>query len=107
MEIINLTGHAITVRTKDGDCVIPPAETFRIRYSTRGLGTLNTKYGNIPITQNVYLRVKNPPPIQEGVIYIVSRLVAETYPERDDFYMTNGLIKEKGKPVACRSLGKI
>jgi len=108
MNIVNLTGHDVIVRTGNGDIKIPAKDPmFRVRYTTMQLGDLNTPYGSVPLTKNIYIRVKNPPPIVKETYYLVSRLVAELYPERDDFVITNGLIKEKGRAIACRSLGKI
>jgi len=107
-KLVNLTGHEVVVRNKKGnDLIIPATGMFKIRYTTRDLGIISTDYGDLALTQNVYHRVKNPPPIKDGVLYIVSRLVAELYPERNDFLITNGLIKDSGRPIACRSLGRI
>jgi|LSQX01.3.fsa_nt_gb hypothetical protein len=108
VKIINLTGHEVKLRTPRGaERIIPSHGKLRARYTTREFGNLDTEYGEIPLTKNYYQRVKDIPEPEEGVYYLVSRLFAEIYPERDDFLITNGIIKEGTMIVACRSLAKI
>jgi hypothetical protein len=107
MEIINLTGHDVIVQSKNGDITIPSSGMLRANYTTNSLYELPTIYGRIPITQNIYHRIRKMPEQKPNTYYLVSRIVAEIYPERDDLLITNGLIKEKGIAIACRSLGKI
>jgi hypothetical protein len=109
MKIINLTGHDVVVKNKTMDTaiVIPSHGKLRARYTTKNLGQIKTEHGSIPLTQNFYHRIINMPESYDGVYYLVSRLVAELYPERNDLLITNGLIKENGNTVACRSLSKI
>ena len=106
-KIINLTGHDINIMCPDGSMITIPSDgMLRSRYTTNHLPDMVTNYGNIPITQNHYHRIRSMPQELPNTFYIVSRLVAELYPERNDLLMVNGLIKQSGKTIGCRSLAK-
>ena len=48
------------------------------------------------------------PEPKDGVFYIVSRLVAEASPKRDDLVFPFGLVRdESGTVIGCRSLGSV
>jgi hypothetical protein len=107
-KIINLTGHDVNVKGPDGIIInIPSQGQLRAKYTTNDLGNLDSEFGKIPISQNFYQRIKGMPLEVPGTFYIVSRLVAELYPERSDLLMVNGLIKENARAIACRSLSRI
>ena len=108
-KLLNLTGHDITIKNRlmPEPVIIPSSGRLRARYTTIDRGFLQTEVGNIHLTQNHYYKMRNMPDPKPGVFLIVSRLVAELYPERDDLLITNGLIKEDGKTIACRSLAKL
>lgn len=107
-KIINLTGHEVVIMQSNGEKLTIPAEgRLRAQYTTNNLGELETHLGPIPITKNFYLRLRDMPEEKPNVLYVVSRLVAELYPERNDFLMVNGLIKSDQRTVACRSLSRI
>ena len=108
-KLVNLTGHDIVIKDKamPKPIVIPSSGKLRARYTTLIMGEVETLHGKIGITKNHYYRMRNMPDPQPGTYFIVSRLVAELYPERDDLLITNGLIKDNGKTIACRSLAKI
>lgn len=103
--IVNLTGHDVTIKTPDGDIVIPPTgNKVNARYETRHIREIQTPYGKVPITRNFYHISKRLPPEKPGTWYIVSKIVAEVNPLRSDLLIINGLIRENHKPIGCRSL---
>lgn len=53
-------------------------------------------------------KVLNLPPRKEGVIYLVSRQVAEACPERDDLVIVDETIRdEKGEVIGAKALAKV
>ena len=89
-KIINLTGHPVIIYQLNAEPIVIPSEgQVRARYTTNKMGFLDTPLGKVPITQNVYHRSRYMPPIVQGTYYIVSRIVAELFPERNDLLITN------------------
>lgn len=69
---------------------------------------VNTQDGIVPLTCTTYHRPKDLPPFIKDTIYIVSDVVARLCPDRPDFRIVNGLIREQGgRVIGCRSLGRI
>ena len=71
-EFINLTPHAITIRTAEGDLTVPPSGAVA-RACTRELET--EPVSGVPAVIRRFDGVEGPPPEEEGVTYIVSSLV--------------------------------
>ncbi len=62
----------------------------------------------IPLTKTRFGEVEGLPEPKEGVIYIVSNIVAQAVPHRDDVFFPDDLVRdENGKVIGCRALGKI
>ena len=62
----------------------------------------------VPITSAKFGEVEGLPEPQEGTIYIVSNLVAQAVPDREDVFFPDDLVRdEHGNVIGCRALGKI
>ena len=62
----------------------------------------------IPVTKTRFGEVEGLPEPQEGIIYIVSNLVAQAVPDREDVFFPDDLVRdENGNVIGCRALGKI
>jgi len=62
----------------------------------------------VPITSARFGEVEGLPEPQEGTIYIVSNLVAQAVPDREDVFFPDDLVRdEHGNIIGCRALGKI
>lgn len=99
-----------------------------VNYSGREINVWNAakeKFFSIPNMGNIWLEIKNEhrldvgnvpvyravctggklPPEQEGVIYIVSRLVASIFPEREDFFITGKALRDNtGAVLGCHGI---
>ena len=104
MKIINLTPHNINFILKDKTIILSPETTpLRLVEETKVIGKIN----DIPITKTTYNLVSTPKK-QKDTIYIVSKIILEAYPEREDFYMINESIKdETGRIIGCKSLTRL
>ncbi len=62
----------------------------------------------IPITKTRFGEVEGLPAPEKGTIYIVSNLVAQAVPEREDVFFPDDVVRdENGNVIGCRALGKI
>lgn len=106
--IINLTPHAITVVSGSGEILRQiPASGNLARVSARTVATGEMVDG-IPVTTTSYGEVEGLPSPQEGVIYIVSALVAGRVPDRRDVFIPNESVRDsEGRIIGCKSLGRI
>ena len=62
----------------------------------------------VPITATKFGEVEGLPEPQDGIIYIVSNLVAQAVPDREDVFFPDDIVRdEHGNVIGCRALGKI
>ena len=62
----------------------------------------------VPITSARFGEVEGLPEPQEGTIYIVSNLVAQAVPDREDVFFPDDIVRDsQGNIIGCRALGKI
>ena len=83
MKIKNLTPHEIKVVGEDGEVkmVIPPSgQVARVRAEQKVVGEID----GVPVVKTVFGDVEGLPEPREGVVYIVSSLVAQAVRERED-----------------------
>lgn len=105
-DIKNLTPHSIVVILSDDiRYVITPSDTVaRCSAETEVIGEVN----GIPLTRTSYGEVYGLPAQKENTIYIVSTLVAQACPERDDLFIPNEIVRDtNGKVIGCKSFGKV
>lgn len=104
--IINKTPHDIVVFVRDKKIIIKSeGEPIRLKSTTVRDGFVS--YGNdlIPLTKSDFSEVENMPDKREGVFYIVSSLVCQAYPDRDDLLIPNESVRdENGNIIGCKSL---
>lgn len=62
----------------------------------------------VPITATKFGVVEGLPEPEEDTIYIVSNLVAQAVPHREDVFFPDDIVRdEQGNIIGCRALGKI
>lgn len=107
MELNNLTPHAITFvdsKGKEIKVVEPSGNIARVKATTVTTGEVD----GIPITTTQYSEVEGLPEATEGVIYIVSSLVAQRCKGREDVFIPNESVRDtEGRIIGCKSLGRI
>lgn len=113
MKIMNLTPHALTIISGENNMqklvVEPSGIVARVAAHTENIGNITTDDGfTIPLTTTVFGQVEGLPAPEEGVVYVVSSLVAGRVPDRKDVFIPNESIRDdKGRIIGCLSLGKI
>ena len=103
----NATPHAVkmcgenneVLRTFEPTGVIPRCSVTR-----KQIGELD----GVPINTSVFGAVEGLPEPEEGVVWIVSRVVAEAAKERDDLLVTDDAVRDdQGRIIGCRALARI
>ena len=105
MRIVNLTMHPVTLVTANGDeVVIPPEENpARIPTTTTPAGEVN----GIPLVEETLGNADDVLPApQPGVVYVVSRPVAERA-NRPDLLVPTQVERIDGRPVRARALARV
>lgn len=101
MQIINLTPHEVNLISITTTTIPPTAPPARVSTTT----TFTRMLGVARITETVFGEVENLPAPQDGVIYIVSRIVRAACPDRNDLFYPNELVRdENGRIIGCQSL---
>lgn len=107
MRFVNLCPHAVTFVNEDNETirVVEPSGTVaRLSTITETIGEMD----GIPITQTLFGRITGLPEPEENTIYIVSALVAEQCPGRDDVFIPSESVRNsEGVIIGCKSLGRI
>lgn len=107
IELVNLTPHAVTIVCDDVSVTIPvggaPARVDIERGEATPIMFGSTR---LPIgwSSSVGVVTGLPEPV-EGVWYIVSRIVADALPHRDDLVFPDLLVRDsEGNPIGCERL---
>ena len=106
MTFVNLTPHTVNVIRQDGSVLDLPASGQVARCSQSA--ELVFVQDGIEVTRQAFGEVVGLPDEQEGIFFIVSRLVAAACPERRDLLIPGPLIRgEDGQPMGCQGLSVI
>ena len=107
-KIINLTPHAINVVDENDSVVVTIEASGNVARCSQTINIIdNITLNNVsvPISASCYGEVVDLPAPQDGVHYIVSRLVMSACPNRQDLLVPNDLVRdEAGRVIGCRSL---
>lgn len=95
---INLIGENNVITTLPKGEIIP-----RLSQSTKIVDVVE----GVSITETIFGETKDLPDFEEGVFWIVSRLVLSANPERKDLLVPNELVRDsEGNIVGCKSLAR-
>lgn len=81
--LINLTPHLLNIIAADGSTVYIPPDGNRIARVASTSAIVATVNG-INISRQTFGKVMDLPDAQDDVVYIVSRMVKDRVPDRDD-----------------------
>lgn len=100
MKFVNLTQHDLTIVLENGDGLVLPAsgEVARVTFSTQQVDEI----AGIPIFKTIYKpEVTGLPEPQDGTIFIVSSLAAQTAKRRDVLAPTKLIRDNDGQVIAA------
>lgn len=104
--IINLTPHAVTVLREGAEPIeYPPSgKVARCATQRQVIGSLN----GIPINRTKFGEVSGVPEPAPGVYYIVSAMVAQALPQRNDLLIPDDTVRDKeGRIIGCRAFARV
>lgn len=111
--LINATPHTINIVGADWEISIPTSiPAPRVEMETAVVGHYHVGDPlfpkRIPIRNSMPGKVVGLPGFSSGVKFIVSRMVAEACPDRNDLLVPDGALRdESGRIVGCTGLAKI
>jgi len=105
VEFINLTPHDLVIIKDDGDTVTIASTGEPARVSAKITDV--DEIGGITIGQQSFGDVTGLPAPQDGVVYIVSALVANAVNRADVLYPADFVRNDKGQVVGARRLARV
>lgn len=106
-KLINLTPHPVTLINLDTELTIPSSGIARVEQKTEPVGTITIGHHVVRLTKTVFGKETNGLPDPDGNLYIVSMLVCQANPTRDDLYIVNETVRdEEGRIVGAKSLAQ-
>jgi hypothetical protein len=112
MNIVNLTPHALNLMPEgpDGPTVtIPPSgQVARCAVDRVQVNTVAVDGIAIPVNQTRFGEVSDLPDPQPDTIFVVSALVAQAVPDRQDVFITDDAVRdEQGRIIGARALAHV
>jgi hypothetical protein len=109
MRLVNLTAHKVTLVTPDGDLTIEPSgQVARVSEIYSHIDEIEVGEAKLPFGHVSYSAIEGLPDPEPGVLYIVSRPVAERATDRNDLVVPYRLVRdEAGAVVGAAGLARI
>jgi len=112
MKLVNLTPHALVIMPEgpDGPTVtIPPSgQVARCTTSRVQVDTITVDGISVPVNQTRFGEVFDLPDPQPDTIYIVSALVAQAVPGRQDVFVVDDTVRDdQGRIIGARALAHV
>lgn len=100
MNVVNMTPHTITVvRPHDPAVVVaellPFGAALRLQEEKHSAGDVMINGEKVPLTYTMFLGCEGLPEERSDTFLIVSRLVAQAFPDRSDLLVPTGLVRDK------------
>lgn len=102
--IVNLTPHTLHIHGHGDQKFMIPASGIVARCEQKNVFVKHIKFAgeDIPVFKSEFGAVKNLPEPKEGVLYVVSKIVAEAIKgTRDDILIPGPAIKDEGKTIGA------
>lgn len=106
-EFINLTPHTLNILAADGSIVDiqPSGDIARVSSSSTVIATINGINVSQQTFGDVFGDVTGLPDTQDGIIYIVSRMVKDRVPDRLDVLVPGAPVRDAdGKIIGANGL---
>ena len=105
MKLKNLTPHNVVIVINEAKIVIPSDGIARVTETKAVAPSIDVDGVTVETFVSAFGEVENLPPQEEGVMLIVSALVASATKGRDDLLVPGELVRDDGgNIVGCKSL---
>lgn len=106
MKFVNLTPHAINFVDGDGTVIktVPSAGLARVVATREKVAIID----GIAVNKTSFGEITGLSEAEDGTIYIVSSLVAQACPERQDVFVVDDTVRdENGRIIGARAIAHI
>lgn len=107
----NCTPHDVVILNEKDEVIVtyPPTGILpRLKADVRPEGVIQDNSNLIPFTVTYLGETQDLPDFDPNVMLIVSRLVADANPDREDLVFPNEVVRnDKGQIIGCRSLSAL
>lgn len=107
--VVNLTPHPVHILDADGNTLLTiPVSGLpipRAQKTTQHVAVLNVEGVDVPLVRTVFGAVENLPDPVKGTRYLVSLIVREACPDRDDLLIVEDVVREGSTIKGCRAFG--
>ena len=80
---------------------------MRLSQTTEQVGSVVVNGISVPLTKTKFGQAEGLPEQKKDTIYIVSSIVCQAYPDRQDFFIPDQTVRgSEGRIVGCRSLSR-
>ncbi len=109
MRIINLTPHTLNLIIHDKEVrILPSGVIARCEVTRHQVDSIVVDGVEIPVNKTIFGQVENLPEPKKDTIYVVSSLVAQAVPHRNDVFVPDDTVRdEQGRIIGARALAKV
>jgi len=109
MKIVNLTPHSLNILVDGKDIVVQPSGTIaRAATVRKQMGSISIDGVDVPINKTVFGDISGLPDPAPDTIYVVSMLVAQAVPNRDDVYIVDDIVRDdQGRIIGAKALAHV
>ena len=105
MKLKNLTPHNVVIVINDTKIVIPSDGIARVTETKTATPSIDVDGVVIETFVSAFGEVENLPPQEDGVMVIVSAMVASAAKDRNDLLVPGELVRDNdGNIIGCKSL---
>ena len=112
VKVRNFTPHPITIIVRKGenmqehtDITLPSEGNARVSVTEKMVSTVDSGQGLVDYYVEEFGQVEGLPDPEPNTVLIVSRLVYDACPDRDDLVYPVGLLRDElGRVIGCRGL---
>ncbi len=109
--LVNLTPHAINIVDADGSALLtvaPSGTVARCATAREVVGSIVMDNAAISVNRTVFGAVQGVPDPAPDAYYIVSSLVAQALPDRQDLLIPDDTVRDaEGRIIGCRALARV
>lgn len=107
MKVVNMTPHGVSICNNEGEVIrVYPASGQMIRLKSETVRDEKLPDGT-PISRTVFGEPVGLPDEDGETVYIVSQIVKNALPERDDLVVPAEVVRDAaGNILGCKSLGR-
>lgn len=108
IQLVNLTPHSLHVIVDaTTHTILPSGPPARAAMTREQIGTLDAGEFAVPLFRTTFGEITGLPDPQDGVVYLVSNIVAQAV-RRDDVLIVDDMVRDsEGRILGCRAFARV